>query len=192
MTTEALTSSQISLDELTGTYNIDPSHSRFGFVARHAMVTKVRGSFTDFEGTLTVDAEDPARSSGELTIQAKSINTRNEDRDGHLRSNDFFAMDEYPQITFQSTRVESTDDDSVYRVTGELDIRGVSKPVTFDVEFTGAAIDPWGSTRIGLEGSTTVNRKEWGINWNAALEAGGVLVSEKVTIEFEIAAVKAN
>ncbi|HEX2155339.1 MAG TPA: YceI family protein [Acidimicrobiia bacterium] len=192
MTTEALTSSRISLDELTGTYNIDPSHSRFGFVARHAMVTKVRGSFTDFEGTLTVDAEDPARSSGQLTIQAKSINTRNEDRDGHLRSNDFFAMDEYPQITFQSTRVESTDDDSVYRVTGELDIRGVSKPVTFDVEFTGAAIDPWGSTRIGLEGSTTVNRKEWGINWNAALEAGGVLVSEKVTIEFEIAAVKAN
>lgn len=189
MTTETATATTIERSQLTGTYSIDASHSRFGFVARHAMVTKVRGGFNEFEGTLDVDGEEPARSSGQITIQAKSIDTRNEDRDAHLRSNDFFAMDEYPEIRFTSTGVTAKGNDT-YQVTGDLTIRGETKPVTFDAEFTGAAIDPWGNTRIGLEGSTVVNRKEWGINWNAALEAGGVLVSEKVTLEFEISAVK--
>lgn len=192
MTSETLTHTEISRSELTGDYDIDASHSRFGFVARHAMVTKVRGQFNDFEGTLRLDGENPASSEGRLVVQAKSIDTRNEDRDAHLRSNDFFAMDEFPEITFESTGVEATDDEDKFRVTGDLTMRGVTKPVTLDVEFTGAATDPWGNTRVGLEGSATVNRKDWGINWNAALEAGGVLVSEKVTIEFEIAAVKAN
>ncbi|HLU30431.1 MAG TPA: YceI family protein [Acidimicrobiia bacterium] len=192
MTSETLTHTEISRSELTGDYDIDASHSRFGFVARHAMVTKVRGQFNDFEGTLRLDGENPASSEGRLVVQAKSIDTRNEDRDAHLRSNDFFAMDEFPEITFESTGVEPTDDEDKFRVTGDLTMRGVTKPVTLDVEFTGAATDPWGNTRVGLEGSATVNRKDWGINWNAALEAGGVLVSEKVTIEFEIAAVKAN
>lgn len=191
MTSEALANT-IQKSDLTGTYTIDASHSRFGFVARHAMVTKVRGQFNEFEGTLRVDAADPTQSAGELVIQAASIDTRNADRDAHLRSNDFFAMDEFPEITFESTGVEATDDEDKFRVTGDLTMRGVTKPVTLDVEFTGAATDPWGNTRVGLEGSATVNRKDWGINWNAALEAGGVLVSEKVTIEFEIAAVKAN
>jgi polyisoprenoid-binding protein YceI len=174
---------------LTGTYAIDPSHSRIGFVARHAMVTKVRGSFNEFEGSGHFDAENPTKSHLQLTIQAASIDTRNADRDAHLRSNDFFDMETYPTITFASTAVAQTGDDE-YRVTGDLTIKGVSRPVTVDLEYTGTAVDPYGNQRIGLEGKTTVNRKEWGVNWNAALEAGGVLVSEKVTLEFEVSAIR--
>lgn len=190
MTNETLTATPIERTELTGTYDIDPSHSRFGFVARHAMVTKVRGNFTDFQGTLEIVGENPRGSRGELVVQAASIDTRNEDRDAHLRSNDFFAMEDYPEIRFRSSGIEATGDEDAYRVMGDLTVRGVTEPVTFDVQFTGAAIDPWGNTRVGLEGSAQVNRKKWGISWNAPLEAGGVLVSEKVTLEFEIAAVK--
>jgi polyisoprenoid-binding protein YceI len=177
------------LDQLTGTYTIDPSHSRIGFVARHAMVTKVRGNFNEFAGTFTIDGTDPSASTAELTIEAASIDTRNADRDAHLKSNDFFAMDEHPQLTFASTAVEQVSDTD-YRVTGELTLRGVTKPVTIDLEYTGSAIDPWGNTRVGFEGSTQVNRKDWGLNWNTALDAGGVLVSEKVTLEFEVSATK--
>ena len=183
--------SPTSLDQLTGTYTLDPAHSRIGFVARHAMVTKVRGGFNDFEGTLHLDADDPTRSTAQVTIQAKSIDTRNADRDAHLRSNDFFAMDEFPTIEFASSKAEKLDDEH-YRLTGDLTIRGVTRPVAVDFEFTGAAIDPWGNLRAGFEGSVVVNRKDWGINWNAALEAGGILVSEKVTLEFELAAVKTD
>ena len=175
----------------TGTYAIDPTHSRIGFVARHAMVTKVRGSFNEFEGSGYFDAESPASSRLQLTIQAASIDTRNADRDGHLKSNDFFDMETYPTITFTSTAVEQVDPES-YRVTGDLTIKGVTKPVTVDFEFTGAATDPFGNHRIGFEGKTTVNRKDWGVNWNAALEAGGVLVSEKVTLEFEVSAIRTD
>ena len=174
---------------LTGTYAIDPAHSRIGFVARHAMVTKVRGSFNEFDGTAYLDAEDPSRSHLRLTIKAASIDTRNPDRDAHLRSNDFFDMERYPEITFVSTAVDQVDAEN-YRVTGDLTIRGVTKPITFDVEYTGASVDPYQNQRIGLEGRAIVNRKDWGINWNAALEAGGVLVSEKVTLEFEVSAIR--
>jgi polyisoprenoid-binding protein YceI len=176
---------------LTGSYAIDATHSRIGFVARHAMVTKVRGSFGDFTGTGTFDADDPTRSRLQLTIQAASIDTRNADRDAHLRGNDFFDMGTYPEITFVSTTVEAAGTDR-YRVTGDLTIKGVTKPVTFELEYTGSAVDPFGNQRIGFEGSTTVNRKDWGVNWNAALEAGGVLVSEKVTLEFDISAVRSG
>ncbi|MGA7273017.1 MAG: YceI family protein, partial [Acidimicrobiia bacterium] len=127
--------------------------------------------------------------SAEVTIQARSIDTRNEDRDAHLRSNDFFAMEKYPEITFATTKVEPVDD-STFRVTGDLTVRGETRPITMEVEHTGAAIDPWDNLRVGFEGSVTVNRKDWGINWNAALEAGGVLVSEKATLEFEVSAFK--
>ena len=173
----------------TGTYAIDASHSRIGFVARHAMVTKVRGSFNEFTGTGYFDAENPTGSHVELTIQAASIDTRNADRDAHLRSNDFFDMENHPEIRFVSTSVEQTGD-ATYRVAGDLTIKGVSRPVAVDFEFAGAAVDPFGNHRIGFEGSTTVNRKDWGVNWNAALEAGGVLVSEKVTLEFEVSAIR--
>ena len=175
----------------TGTYAIDPTHSRIGFVARHAMVTKVRGSFNEFEGTGFFDADQPENSHLELVIQAASIDTRNADRDGHLRSNDFFDMDQYPQITFRSTSVEQADGGE-YRVTGDLTIKGVTKPVTVDFDYTGVAVDPFGNQRLGLEGTTTINRKEWGVTWNAPLEAGGVLVSEKVTLEFEVSAVRSG
>lgn len=176
-------------ENLTGEYTLDPSHSRIGFVARHAMVTKVRGSFNDVTGSGYFDAADPSRSHLEVTIQAASIDTRNADRDAHLRSNDFFDMENHGEIRFVSTSVGPTDGGE-YRVTGDLTIKGVTKPITVDLEYTGNAVDPFGNTRIGLEGSVKVNRKDWGVNWNAALEAGGVLVSEKVDIEFEVSAIK--
>jgi polyisoprenoid-binding protein YceI len=177
------------LAELTGDYTIDPIHSSIGFVARHAMVTKVRGNFDEFDGRIHVDAENPSQSSAKLTIKAASIDTRNADRDAHLRSNDFFAMDEYPEIVFESTSAEKIDD-TTYRVAGDLTIRGVTRPVSVDFEFTGSATDPFGNRRIGFEGSVQVNRKDWGVNWNAPLELGGVLVSEKVTLEFDLSAIK--
>lgn len=188
-TTEASSPTQIDYPHLTGDYTIDTNHSRFGFVARHAMVTRVRGQFNQFSGSLRLDGDRPFDSSGELIIEAASIDTRNSDRDAHVRSNDFLAMEEYPQITFRTTSVEGGPER--YLVTGDLTVRGVTKPVPFEVEMTGAAIDPWGQTRVGFEGTAVVNRKDWGVNWNAALEAGGVLVSEKVTLEFEISAIKA-
>jgi len=176
-------------EELTGTYTLDPAHSRIGFVARHAMVTKVRGAFNDVTGKGYFDASDPTKSSFEVTIQAASIDTRNADRDAHLRSNDFFDMEKYPEIKFVSTKIEKVDD-STYRVTGDLTIKDVTKPITFDLEITGTAKDPFGNTRLGLEGSVVVNRRDWGLNWNAVLDTGGVLVSENVTLEFEVSAIK--
>jgi polyisoprenoid-binding protein YceI len=185
------TTTNTAASTLTGTYAIDPTHSRIGFVARHAMVTKVRGSFNEFAGAGSFDAEDPTNSRLQLTIQAASIDTRNADRDGHLKGNDFFDMETYPEITFASTAVEQVDTEN-YRVTGDLTIKGVTKPVTVDFEYTGTAVDPYGNVRLGLEGKTVVNRKDWGVNWNAALEAGGVLVSEKVTLEFEVSAIRTD
>lgn len=190
MSSTTATTSSTDLTALTGTWNIDSGHSRIGFSARHAMVTKVRGAFNEFEGTLQLDGSDPTNSSAAVTIEAASIDTRNADRDAHLKSNDFFSMDEYPTITFTSTAAEVTGDDT-YNLTGDLTIKGVTRSVTIPFEFTGAVVDPWGNNRIGFEGSTTVNRKDFGINFNAALEAGGLLVSDKVTLEFELSAVKA-
>jgi polyisoprenoid-binding protein YceI len=155
------------------------------------MVTKVKGSFTELSGSGYFDADNPAASHLELRIVAKSVDTGNRDRDAHLRGNDFFDMDNYPEIIFSSTSVGAAGEDR-YAVSGDLTIKGVTRPVSFELELTGPVVDPWGNTRIGLEGSTTVNRKDWGVNWNAALEAGGVLVGEKVTLEFDVAAVKAG
>ena len=178
-----------ALADLTGTWTLDASHSRIGFVARHAMVTKVRGSFNEFEGTATLDGADPSASSASVTITAKSIDTRSAQRDEHLRSNDFFAMDEHPTITFASTGVEQLSDVE-FALTGDLTIKGTTRPVTVPFTFEGLATDPFGNLRAGFEGSVVVNRKDWGITWNAGLEAGGVLVSDKITLEFEISAVK--
>ena len=179
-----------TLTDLTGSYTIDASHSRIGFVARHAMVTKVRGSFNDFEGTAVLDGTDPAASSARLTITARSIDTRNAQRDEHLRSNDFLAMDEFPQITFVSTGIRQVDE-TTFEVTGDLTIKDVTNQVTVPFEFEGASQDPFGNQRIGFDGSVTISRKDYGITWNAALETGGVLVSDKIVLEFEISAIKA-
>lgn len=177
--------------ELTGDYTLDPAHTRIGFVARHAMVTKVRGAFNEFRGTAHLDGENPSRSAAELTIQAASIDTRNADRDGHLRSNDFLAMDQHPEITFRSTEVTRTDEDA-FQVTGDLTIKGVTRSVTVPLTFEGQATDPFGNIRVGFEGQTTINRKDFGITWNAALETGGVLVGDKIVLEFEVSAIKQN
>jgi len=178
-----------TMSNLAGTYVLDPAHTRIGFVARHAMVTKVRGQFNDFKGSGVVDASDFTKSTVTVTIQAASIDTRNEQRDGHLRSNDFLAMEEYPQITFTSTGIQQTGPTSV-ELTGELTVRGVTNTVTIPFEYEGAATDPYGNLRVGFEGSVVINRKDYGVTWNVALETGGVLVSDKVTLEFEVSAIK--
>lgn len=175
--------------QLTGTYELDPAHTSIGFVARHAMITKVRGAFNEFSGTVKIDGDHPEQSSITVTIKAASIDTRNADRDAHLRSNDFLNMDEHPEITFQSTGIRQTGDDA-FDVTGDLAIRGVTRAVTVPFTYEGSAQDPFGNTRIGFTGSTTVNRKDFGITWNAALETGGILVGDKVTLEFEVSAIR--
>jgi polyisoprenoid-binding protein YceI len=174
---------------LTGTYTVDPAHSRFGFVARHAMVTKVRGSFNEFEGTATIDGADPSKSSVSLTLDVASVDTRNAQRDGHLHSNDFLDVANHPKITFVSTSI-AHEGGNDFQVTGDLTVKGVTKSVTIPLEFQGSAQDPFGNQRIGFEGSLPINRTDYGVNFNATLETGGVLVSEKVTLEFEISAIK--
>jgi polyisoprenoid-binding protein YceI len=176
------------LSDISGDYTIDPSHSRLGFVARHAMVTKVRGEFGEFSGTAHIDAADPAKSSVSVTIAAGSISTGSKDRDGHLSSGDFFDVETYPELTFVSTDVSRDGDD--WTITGDLTIKGIAKPVTIEFEQTGSAQDPFGNVRVGFEGEVTVNRKDWDLTWNAALETGGVLVSEKVKLEFDISAIR--
>jgi polyisoprenoid-binding protein YceI len=178
-----------TIPELTGTYTIDPAHTRIGFVARHAMVTKVRGAFNEFEGIAVLDGNNPANSTTKVTIKAASIDTRNAQRDEHLRGNDFLAMDSYPEITFVSTAVRHTGDTS-FELTGDLTIKGVTNSVTIPITYEGAATDPFGNLRVGFEGSVTINRKDYGVTWNAALETGGVLVSDKIVLEFEVSAVK--
>jgi polyisoprenoid-binding protein YceI len=178
-----------ALTELTGSWTLDPAHTRIGFSARHAMVTKVRGSFNEFTGTATLDGANPANSRVEVTIKADSIDTRNSQRDEHLRSNDFLAMQEYPEITFSSTGVRQVDE-TTFELTGDLTIKGATKAITIPFTFEGAARDPFGNLRAGFEGSVVINRKDYGITWNATLETGGVLVSDKVTLEFEVSAVK--
>ncbi|MFJ9430897.1 YceI family protein [Streptomyces sp. NPDC101490] len=179
----------VSLPELTGDYVLDIAHSRIGFVARHAMVTKVRGAFLQFEGTAHLDGADPARSTGQVVIKAESIDTGVEQRDQHLRTNDFLDVPNFPEITFRSTAVEVRSDTD-YRVTGDLTVKDTTRPVTIDFEYTGNAVDPYGNLRVGLEGSVTISRKEFGVTWNAALEGGGVLVGDKIVLEFDISAIK--
>lgn len=171
-----------------GTYAVDASHSRIGFVARHAMITKVRGSFNEFEGSGQLVGDDLTQSTLGVKIAASSIDTRNDDRDGHLRGDDFFDVDNHQSIEFNSTSIARVDDQN-FKVTGDLVIKGVSKPVTFDIELGGTAVDPWGNTRLGLEGSAVINRKDWDLTWNSTLDAGGVLVSDKITLELEISAI---
>jgi len=177
-----------AVDDIAGDYTLDVTHTRLGFSARHAMVTTVRGQFTEFEGAAHIDTADPAASSAKVSIQAASITTGQADRDAHLRSADFFDAESFPELTFVVTKVERTDD-STWRVTGDLTIKGVTNPVSIDFEATGSARDPFGNLRVGFEGSTSINRKDWGLTWNAALETGGVLVSEKIKLDFDVSAI---
>jgi polyisoprenoid-binding protein YceI len=172
------------LDQLTpGTWTIDPSHSSVGFVARHLMVTKVRGRFASFSGTATI-ADDPLQSSVEASVDLASVTTGDDGRDGHLKSGDFFDVEQFPTMSFRSTGIEADGGD--YLLRGDLTIKGVTKPVTFELEFDGAGTDPWGNLKAGFTAETEINRKDWGLEWNVALEAGGVLVSEKVKIQLDI------
>ncbi len=179
----------VGAPDITGDYVIDVAHSRLGFVARHAMVTKVRGAFNDFEGTAHLDGNDPSKSYASVSIEVASVDTRQSQRDDHLRTNDFFDAPAYPKITFVSTAVEKVNDET-FRMTGDLTIKDVTKSVSIDFEYNGSATDPYGNQRVGFEGSTVVNRKDFGVNFNAVLETGGVMVSEKITLEFEISAIK--
>jgi polyisoprenoid-binding protein YceI len=175
------------LSDITGAYTLDPTHTRLGFSTRHAMVTTVRGAFTDFSGEAVVDTENPAASKVTVTIKSASIDTGVADRDGHLRSADFFDAETYPEITFVSTDVVRDGDD--WTITGDLTIKDVTKPLTIDFESTGSAKDPFGNTRLGFEGKAVLNRRDWGLTWNAALETGGFLVSDKIKLEFDISAI---
>ncbi len=168
-----------------GNYVIDPAHSRIGFSARHAVVTKVRGAFNTFEGKANIA---DGKASIEVGINVDSIDTRQADRDAHLKSEDFFNSSSFPTIKFVSTSVKESGADKLI-VEGELTIKETTKPLTIEFEYTGAATDPFGNKRVGFEGETSIHRPDFGLTWNAILETGGVLVSEKINLEFEISAI---
>jgi polyisoprenoid-binding protein YceI len=177
-----------AIDDIAGDYTLDVTHTRIGFSARHAMVTTVRGQFGEFEGSAHIDTANPAASSAKVSIKTASVTTGQADRDNHLRSADFFDVETFPEIDYVVTGVTRTTA-STWRLTGDLTIKGVSQQVSIDFESTGSARDPFGNLRVGFEGSTTINRKDWGLTWNAALETGGVLVSEKIKLEFDVSAI---
>lgn len=189
--TEAATALRV-VDGVTlpapGTYVLDPTHTRIGFVARHLMVTKVRGSFREFAGSITI-GEDAKASTAEATIQTASIDTGTPDRDNHLRSGDFLEVEKYPQITFRNARVLSQDGAN-FQVAGDLTIKDVTREVVLDVELDGVAKDPWGTEKLAVTARTEIDREAFGITWNVALETGGVLVSKKIVIEIEAQAAR--
>jgi len=172
------------------TYNLDPSHSEIGFAVKHLMVTNVKGSFHKFDARIELDEQDLVNSRLEVTIDAASIDTRNADRDAHLRSADFLDVERYPTLTFVSKRIERVGEDE-YKVAGDLTIRGVTREVTLDAQETGRGKDPWGGSRIGFELRGRLNREEYGLTWNQALETGGVLVSPEVKLVIDIEVVRA-
>lgn len=172
----------------TQTWNIDSAHSSLNFSVRHMVIAKVRGRFTDYTGAIRIDDDDLTRSSAEATIRASSVDTGTADRDAHLRSADFFDVEKFPELRFRSTRIERVAEDR-YRVTGELTIRDVTREVSLDVEYGGRTRDPMGQERIGFVAKTAVDRKDYALLWNMALEAGGFMVGDRVDIEIEAEAV---
>lgn len=172
-------------------WNIDPAHTSAEFIARHMMVTNVRGKFTDVSGTAHFEPANPTATSVDVTISAASVTTGANDRDNHLRSPDFFDVEKYPHLTFRSTKVESTGNNTA-KLIGDLTIRDVTRPVTLDVEFIGTGKNPWGMTVAGFEASTRINREDFGLTWNVALEAGGVLVGKEIKIELAVQTILAE
>jgi polyisoprenoid-binding protein YceI len=173
------------------TWNLDPTHSEVGFKVKHMMVTNVSGAFTDFNVQAATNGEDFNNLDLTFTAKTASVNTGNEQRDGHLRSADFFDAENHPELTFKATKMEKASSDN-YHLHGDLTIRGVTKPITLNAEFGGIGKDPWGNIKAGFTVTGKINRKDFGLNWNAALEAGGVLVSDEVRINSEIQLVKAS
>ncbi|WP_189216443.1 MULTISPECIES: YceI family protein [Streptomyces] len=180
-----------TLAALTGDWMIDPAHSRIGFSVRHAMVTTVRGSFTEYESRLYFDGRRPANSLAEIAISTGSVDTGVEQRDGHLVGRDFLDSRRFPRMTFRSTEVELTDKD-VYRMTGDLTIKSTTRPVVLELTYIGHVVDPFGYERVGFDGTTTINRSDWGLTYNARLAEGGAMVSEKVRLQFDIAAIRTD
>lgn len=179
------------LERVNGDWEFDPAHTRVGFSARHAMVTTVRGSFNDVAGSLHVDTANPSNSSARVILRVASIDTRNKQRDDHLRSADFFDAERWPEITFVSSHIEEVDDNA-FAVTGDLTIRDVTQQVVIPLALIGIETDADGKLRAGFEGTRRLQRRDYGLEWNVPLDSGGVLVSEKITLEFEISAIKVS
>jgi polyisoprenoid-binding protein YceI len=175
----------------TQRWNIDTSHSGVHFTVRHMVVSKVRGTFARWQGAIDFDEQDPAASKVSVRIDAVSVDTREPQRDAHLRSPDFFDVEKHPALTFESRKVERLDDQQ-YRLTGDLSLHGVTREVTLDAEYLGAGKDPWGNQRIAFQAQTAISRKDFGLHWNQVLEAGGVLVGDKIEISLDVQAVKAQ
>ena len=173
------------------TWNFDPAHSEIGFKVRHMMFSKVSGVFHDWQGTFEFDPENPSYTKVSVDIDTSTIDTRNDDRDGHLKSGDFFDVETHPTIHFESTAVEKVDAGTL-KMSGQLTIRDTTREVELDVEYHGKAVDPWGNDRVGFTATTTINRKDFGLTWNQALEAGGVLVGDKVEVELQVQATPAE
>ena len=171
-----------------GTWAVDPSHSSVGFVARHLMVSKVRGTFTGFSGSVTI-VEGGVGSSVQATVDTASLSTGDDGRDGHVRGADFFDVENFPTMTLVSTDLKPTGDGE-FELVADLSIKGVTKSVSFDLEFVGVATDPWGNVKAGFSAEAEISRKEWGLEWNVALEAGGVLVGDKVKLQLDIQTVR--
>ena len=176
------------LASTTGTWTIDPTHTTIGFSARHAMVAKVRGRFEDFAGNFVLDGANPGASSANLTVQLASIDTKNADRDAHLKSAEFFDVEAFPTMTFTSTSIDGSG--PKFTVHGDLTVHGITKNIPVEFELVGVSTDPWGGTRIGFEGHAEISRKDFDLTWNVALETGGVLVSDTIKIELDVEAVK--
>ena len=169
----------------TTKWSIDPTHSEIGFKVKHMMFTNVSGKFLTYDATITTEGDDFENAAIEFSGDIASIDTANADRDGHLKSTDFFDAENHPKLTFKASSFKKINDEK-YEITGDLNIRGVAKTVTFPVEFSGILTDPWGNTKVGLSIEGKINRKDWGLNWNSALETGGVLVGEEVKLNIEL------
>jgi polyisoprenoid-binding protein YceI len=177
-----------ALEDVTGDYSLDATHTRIGFSARHAMITTVRGQFDEFEGSAHLDLNNPAASRANVRIKVASVSTGQDQRDDHLRTGDFFDAEVFPEIVFASTNVEKADEETLL-VTGDLTIKDVTRPVTVEFILNGSAKDIYGNTRVGFEGSATISRKDWGLSYNAALETGGVLISDKIKLQLDVSAI---